>query len=129
MKTYAAFLTFLIAAAISFNAFAEEEKKEDKKEDKKEEKKQQPDRKNMLGTWRGGFPNEKTPQYELIITEEKISGTNLRDGRSLGEGSWVLDIEKHTIDATMTSPRKSLFLGTYALEGDNLKWVSDNGRG
>jgi hypothetical protein len=91
---------------------------------------EQTDQNKMIGTWRGGFPDDKKPRYELIITAEKISGTNLQDGKSLGEGSWVLETVKKNIDATMTTPNKGrVFLGLYSLDGDTLKWASDNGRG
>ena len=49
------------------------------------------DQEKMIGVWRGGFPNEVTPTYELVVTSEKISGKNLKDGTSLGEGTYKLD--------------------------------------
>ncbi len=89
------------------------------------------ERKKLIGTWRGGMENERQPSMELVITATKITGKNLRTGQSLGEGTFHLSPSKKTIDARGTDNpvRGKTFLGIYSLEGDTLKWCSNNGSG
>lgn len=112
--------SILLAVAVSAVAFCAVGRAADEQADEK---------KKMVGTWRGGWPDDKTPRFELVITAEKITGKDLTNGRDLGTGSFTLDAAKKTIDAAMTSPQTKTFLGLYALDGDTLKWASDNGRG
>lgn len=89
------------------------------------------DNKAILGTWRGGWPDDKIERFELVITAEKISGTDLADKRTMGAGTFTLNTEKKTIDAKgIEGPsNRRTFLGIYTLEGDTLKWASNNGNG
>ena len=87
------------------------------------------EQKKLIGTWRGGWPNEKAPSYELVITADRITGKNLKDGTSLGEGTFTIDWKKQTIDAKRSvDPGKGRsYLGLYSLDGNTLKWCSNNG--
>jgi uncharacterized protein (TIGR03067 family) len=66
---------------------------------------------------------------ELVITPRTISGRSLRDGESLGTGSYELDPVKKTLDAhgIMDPVKGKTYLGIYSLEGDTLKWCSNSG--
>ncbi|HLX64830.1 MAG TPA: hypothetical protein VKX17_26395 [Planctomycetota bacterium] len=85
------------------------------------------EKKKMIGVWRGGWPDDKTPRFEITITADKITGKDLTNGRDLGTGSFTLDVAKKTIDAV--NSQNKTYLGLYSLDGDSLKWASDNGRG
>lgn len=89
------------------------------------------DNKALIGTWRGGFPGDKNDRYELVITPEKISGTDVQSKRTLGAGTFKLDTEKHTIDnkGNEGPTNGKNFMGIYELDGDTLKWASNNGNG
>ena len=87
-------------------------------------------RKKLVGTWRGGWPDDKQPQYEIVFTAEKITSKNLKGGEAMGEGTYKLDPKAKTLDATGTSGKEykgKTFLGIYSLDGDKLKWCSNNG--
>ncbi len=85
------------------------------------------DRKDILGVWKGTLPGEHFGDIELTITETTIAGKNLTSGRTLGEGTYVIDPTKGTIDANgIAAPFKGkLFVGLYSLEGNTLKWCSN----
>lgn len=88
------------------------------------------DREAIVGTWKGTLPGEQFGDIELVITPTTITGRNLTTGKSLGEGTYEIDPEKHTIDTHgIAEPFKGkLFVGLYSLEGDTLKWVSNGAR-
>lgn len=86
--------------------------------------------KKLIGTWRGGWPDAKQPMYEIVITSEKIVSKDLRSGKDMGEGTFKLDPKAKTFDATGTAGKDykgKTFLGIYSLDGDTLKWCSNNG--
>ena len=87
------------------------------------------EQKKMVGVWRGGWPDDKKPRYEIVITLDEITAKNLEDGKTLGKGTYKLDPKATTLDATGTADpvKGKSYLGLYALDGDNLKWCSNNG--
>jgi uncharacterized protein (TIGR03067 family) len=87
------------------------------------------DREKIIGVWRGGFPNERKPTYELVITPRKIRGKDLRTGRNLGQGTYRLKPGKKILDATRQGRggRGRTYLGIYSLKGNTLKWCTNNG--
>jgi len=89
------------------------------------------DNKAILGTWRGGWPDDKTDRFELVITADKITGKDLMGNRTMGAGTFTLDLAKKTIDnkGTEGPSNYKTFQGIYTLEGDVLKWASNNGHG
>jgi uncharacterized protein (TIGR03067 family) len=89
------------------------------------------EKKKLIGTWRGGQAHERQPSMELIITATKISGTNLRTGSSMGEGNYRINASKKWIDVRGTDNpvRGKNYQGIYEIEGDTLKWASNNDTG
>jgi hypothetical protein len=85
----------------------------------------------LIGKWRGSMADERQPTMELVITAAKIAGTDLRSGDSLGEGRYSCDPVKGILDAEgVANPvRGQRYLGIYSLQGDTLKWCSNNGSG
>ena len=86
------------------------------------------DRKDILGTWKGGMPGDPPGSIELTITPHTISGRNPRTGKTLGEGAYQIDPAKKTIDTSgIAAPVKGNgYVGLYSLEGDTLRWVSNS---
>jgi uncharacterized protein (TIGR03067 family) len=86
-------------------------------------------RQELIGRWRGSMADEKQPTMELVITAAKITGKDLRTGDSLGEGRYSLDPARKILDAQgVANPvRGQNYLGIYSLQGDTLKWCSNNG--
>ena len=86
-------------------------------------------RQELIGRWRGSMADERQPTMELVITAAKISGKDLRTGDSLGEGRYSLDPAKKILDAqgAANPVRGQNYLGIYSLQGDTLKWCSNNG--
>lgn len=89
------------------------------------------EKKKLIGTWRGGMDTERQASMELVITATKISGVNLRTGQSMGEGSYRLNPSKKWIDVRGTDKpvRGKNYQGIYEIEGDTLKWASNNDSG
>lgn len=87
------------------------------------------ERKKLVGVWRGGWPEDKKPRYEIVITLEEITAKNLEDGKDLGKGTYKVDPAGKTLDATGTGDpvKGKAYMGIYALDGETLKWCSNNG--
>ena len=94
------------------------------------------EREKLAGTWQGFVvngkgenPNAGPVKLEVTITGDKMTAKDLQAGnKSMGEGSYKLDIAKKTIDPTGTAgPEKGKsYQGIYSLEGDTLKWCVGN---
>jgi uncharacterized protein (TIGR03067 family) len=126
--TYAKLLVLWIFVAWQAPSIAAEPKVSD--EETKE-------RAKLQGTWRGfvvhgkGEKSDEGPLHlELVITAEKITATDVREKKSLGEGTYKLDPSKKLkeIDAagTVRSAGRRSYSGIYELDGDTLKWCVDN---
>ena len=96
------------------------------------------EREKLAGTWQGFVvngkgenPNAGPVKLEVTITGDKMTAKDLQAGnKSMGEGTYKLDIAKQTIDPTGTAgPEKGkTYQGIYSLEGDTLKWRPEERR-
>lgn len=95
-------------------------------------------REKLLGTWtgfvvegRGEKPDAGPIKIEVVITADKITARDLRADRSLGHGTYKLDVSKKVaeIDATGAvggGRREKPYPGIFELNGDTLRWCVDN---
>ena len=94
------------------------------------------EREKLAGTWQGFVvngkgenPNAGPVKLEVIIAGDKMTAKDLQSGnKSMGEGTYKLDLAKKTIDPTGNAGPEigKSYLGIYSLEGDTLKWCVAN---
>jgi len=89
------------------------------------------------GTWRGFVvegrgenPNRGPLELELTVKGNTMSAFDVREKKSLGEGTFMLDPNKKLKEITATGSvnmaRSRTYKGIYELNGDTLRWCVDN---
>jgi uncharacterized protein (TIGR03067 family) len=92
-------------------------------------------RSKLIGTWQGvvvdgDAQKQGTVRFrikELVITADKISAQD-QTGRSMGEGTYKVDLAKRTIETTGLSGQYTgkTYLGIISLDGNKLVWCAGN---
>jgi uncharacterized protein (TIGR03067 family) len=90
------------------------------------------------GTWegyvvmgRGEKPDDGPVKLRLVVKGDKMTATDLRANKSLGEGTFKIDPSKKIkeIDSSgtvMGAGKSRSYPGIYEIQGDTLKWCVDN---
>lgn len=92
--------------------------------------------KAIQGTWegfvvdgKGDRPNSGVMHIRLEIQGNRMTGTDLREKKALGEGTFQIRPDRRELDATgnvIGAGNNRTYLGIYTLEGDTLRWCVNN---
>lgn len=91
---------------------------------------------SLDGTWegfvvegKGERPNAGPLNLRLVIKGTKMTGTDIRGNRALGDGVFQINSTRKELDVTgdvVGAGRNRSYMGIYELDGDSLKWCVSN---